>query len=229
MQTRPIRLRLPSRITSVKVGFDEELDRVYSPSKKGDETEAKLGLDDFVDYSQIDQRLNEDASFNVQCGKEVMALIRVSADPIPEIIAFTLEPAMVTVGETATLNWLTQNTEVCGVVIDSGLGSMESSGSMRVTPSETTTYTLRLTAPDMDDVTRDVTVEVRARPQPEEKLIAQTKRTGGGWRPRQGVQPRRDSRCGPDRCGSGAPINPHRHAPPEHAPSQHRHDHGVDR
>ena len=75
-----IRLRLPLRVSSVKVGFDEERDRTYLPQKNGDNTETEIPLSDFIDYDQIDQRLNEDALLNVQCGAEVMALIRVSAD-----------------------------------------------------------------------------------------------------------------------------------------------------
>ena len=75
-----IRLRLPRRITSVKVGFDEKLDQTYRPQKNGNNTETEIHLSDFIDYDQIDQRLNEDALLNVQCGADVVALIRVSAD-----------------------------------------------------------------------------------------------------------------------------------------------------
>ena len=75
-----IQLRLPRRISSVKVGFDEELDRTHRSQKNRDNTETEIHLSDFIDYDQIDQRLNEDALLNVQCGADVVALIRVSAD-----------------------------------------------------------------------------------------------------------------------------------------------------
>ena len=175
-----IQLRLPPRITSVSVGLDEELGRVYYPPKKGDETE--LPLADFVDYPQIYQRPYEDASLNVQCVEAVLTLIRVSADPMPDIVSFTSEPAAVAAGERATLQWVTRNAESNGVAINPGIGSVESSGSMAVAPTETKTFTLRLTASGMDDVTKDLTLTVRSRLQPGEKLFARVKRTDGGYR-----------------------------------------------
>ncbi len=71
-----IRLLLPLRVSSVKVGFDEELDRTYCPQK-----ETEIRLSDFIDYDQISQRLNEDSSLSIRCGEAVLPLIRVSADP----------------------------------------------------------------------------------------------------------------------------------------------------
>ena len=112
-----------------------------------------IPLSDFIDYDQIDQRLNEDALLNVQCGAEVMALIRVSADPVPTITTFTSEPTEVKIGETATLHWATQNAESDDVLvsISDGVGVVESIGSMEVMPTETKTFTLRLRAPGVDD------------------------------------------------------------------------------
>ena len=175
-----ILLRLPLRITSVSVGFDEELDRVYRPPKRGDETELRLA--DFVDYSQIDQRLNADALLNIQCGESVLTLIRVSADPVPMIISFTSNPAAVASGERATLQWVTRNAESDGVAIDPRIGPVESNGTMPVAPTETMTFTLKLTASGMNDVTKDLTLTVRSWPQPGEKLVAHVKRTDGGYR-----------------------------------------------
>ena len=173
-----IGLRLPVQITSVSVGFDEELDRVYRSSKSGDET--VLCLADFADYSQIDQRLNTDASLNVQCGEAVMTLFRVSADPVPRIISFSSEPAAVSAGEKALLQWATRNSESCGAAIEPDIGSVKLSGNIPVAPTETTTFTLRLTASGMDDVTTDITVTVRS--QLGKKLFARVKRKDGGLR-----------------------------------------------
>ena len=171
-----IRLRLPPVISSVMVGFHEELDRVYST--KAHETE--ICMTDFVDYSQIDQRLNADASLNVQCSEVVMTLIRVTADLLPRIIYFISEPTTVIAGEKALLRWVTQNAESCGIAIAPGIGSVGSSGNIPVTPTETTTFTLRLTAFDMDDVKTSHTVAVRSRLG--EKLCARLKRSNGGFR-----------------------------------------------
>ena len=173
-----IRLGLPSQITSVSVGFDEELGRVYRSPQSGDETE--LCLADFVDYSQIDQRLNTDASLNVQCGEAVMTVVRISADPVPRITSFSSEPATVSAGEKALLQWVTRNAESCEVAIDPDIGSVSLSGNMPIVPTETTTFTLRLTASGMDDVTTNITVTVRYRLG--EKLFACVKRKDGGLR-----------------------------------------------
>ena len=178
-----IRLRMPPRIASVKVGFDEELDRVYRRNEEG--APIKIFLTDFLDYSQIGQGLYEDTSLNVQCGNVPLSLIRVVGDPLPEIISFTAEPAMVIAGETATLRWDTQNSPVGGVVVEPGIGPVELSGSQTVEPAETTVYTLRLKASGIDDMTRDVTVRVRSQPD-EETLFARARRKDGGWRQGRG-------------------------------------------
>lgn len=186
-----IRLRLPLRVSSVKVGFDEELDRTYGPQKNGHHNETGIPLSDFIDYDQIDQRLNEDALLNVQCGADVMALIRVSADPVPTITTFTSEPTVVKIGETATLHWATQNAESddVSVSISDRVGVVKSSGSLEVMPEETTTFTLRITASGIEDVDQAVTVAVKTQPLTGEKLFAWVKcakRAGEGWRPGAG-------------------------------------------
>ena len=160
-----IRLLLPMRVSSIKVGFDEELDRTYRPQKNGDDTETEIRLSDFIDYAQIDQRLNEDSSLSIRCGEAVLPLIRVSADPVPKIISFTCEPATVAAGEMATLRWTAQNAEPSRIAIDPDIGSVKSNGSITVTPNETTVFTLRLTTSGTDEVTKAVSVTVRPRSQ----------------------------------------------------------------
>ena len=182
-----MRLRLPRRIKSVRVGFDDELKRVYRLVKG--ENDSSIPLADFVDYSQIDRRLNEAASLKfecldkaisaLQCGGVILTLIRVSADPVPAIISFICELATVPAGKQSTLHWATQNAEAGGVMIEPEIGAVESSGSLEVEPSETTAYTLRLSVSGMDDVTKTVTVTVGL---PPEKAIARVRRAGGGWR-----------------------------------------------
>ena len=179
-----IRLRLPPRIASIKAGFDKEVDRVYRPSSK--EAETEIPLADFVDYLQIDRRPFEDASFKVQCEEVVLILIRINADPVPTIISFTSEPTVVAKGEAATLNWVTRNTESEGVAIEPEIGSVESSGSMPVVPTETTTYTLTLMASGRDNVAKDLVLTVHSRPPTGERPVAHVKCTGGGWRQGKG-------------------------------------------
>ena len=160
-----IRLRLPLCVSSVKVGFDEELDRTYRPQKNGYDTEVEIRLSGFIDYAQIDQRLNEDSSLSIRCGEAVLPLIRVSADPVPTIISFTCEPATIAAGEMATLRWTAQNAEPSRIAIDPDIGSVKSNGSITVTPNETTVFTLRLTTSGTDEVTKAVSVIVRPRSQ----------------------------------------------------------------
>ncbi|MCS1410573.1 MAG: hypothetical protein M2R45_03768 [Verrucomicrobia subdivision 3 bacterium] len=179
-----IKLRLPRRLKSVRVGFDDELERTYQSEKGENNSWASLHLrlTDFVDYTQIDQRLKENASLNVECGDAKVSLILISADPVPKIVSFTHEPALVNAGGQVTLCWKTSGTEVDAITIDPEIGTVEANGSVVVAPSETTIYTLRLTASGLDDVTQIVTVVVDRPPQPVEKPIAHVKGVGGGWR-----------------------------------------------
>ena len=173
-----MRLRLPPRIASVGVGFDANMGRSYSSQNTKDGKICSIPLTDFNDYPEIDRRLNEDALLNVACEESVCTLIRVFADPVPTIISFTSEPATVNGEETAILHWITRNAETDGVAIIPVIGSVESSGSTTVTPTETTTFTLKLMASGMDVVTKDVTVTVRSRLQPGEALTARVRRGG---------------------------------------------------
>ena len=72
-----LRLRLPKRIRSVSVGFDDEIDRNCPSSTNG----VEIRLDNFRDYSQIDCQLPVEALFNVRIEDETLTLIRVSSDP----------------------------------------------------------------------------------------------------------------------------------------------------
>ena len=175
-----MRLRLPRRVKSFHVGFDDELEREYRYGRR--ETDGSIPLADFVDYTQIDQRLYEDASFKVKCGGAAFTLILISADPAPTIISFTHEPETVGAGEQATLRWKTRNAEADGVVIDPEIGAVKSSSSLQVALFKTRTYTLRLTAFGTDDVTKTVTVTVRPPAQGSEIPIAHVRRACGGWK-----------------------------------------------
>ena len=174
-----IRLRLPRQIRSFRVGFDDELDQAYR-SRTKEEDGAVIPLSDFVDYSQIDRRLREKVFLNVQCEDSMLALIQVSADPVPTIISFTCAPVVLSAGGKAVLHWKTQNAEAEGTAIEPGIGAVEPGGALEVSPCQTTTYTLKLAASGMDDVTRSVTVKLLLRP--DERPIAMVRRGGGGWR-----------------------------------------------
>jgi len=174
-----IDLRFPKRIKKVHVGFNGELDREYPFESK--HSGVSIPLKDFGDYSQIDRRLSQDARFNVKCGEATLTLIRISADPT--ITSFTCEPENIFTGEQATLSWSTRHADGGRVTIDPGVGSVALSGSCKIAPVETTTYTLRLESSGTEELTKTVTVTVRSSPQHRGKPIARVIRQGdGGWR-----------------------------------------------
>jgi peptidoglycan-associated lipoprotein len=64
----------------------------------------------------------------------------VGATGRPTISAFTIEPATVERGQSATLRWSVAN--ATSVIIDRGIGSVDVSGQRTVVPADSTTYTL---------------------------------------------------------------------------------------
>jgi len=75
----------------------------------------------------------------------------------PPTVTFSAEPSTVTLGESSTLAWATTNAE--SVSIDQGIGGVSLNGSVRVSPIETTTYTIMAAGPG-GAATDNVTVEV---------------------------------------------------------------------
>ena len=82
----------------------------------------------------------------------------------PRVAQFTAEPTSIQRGQSSTLRW-----EVTGAVtsvsINQGVGTVQSTGSSRVNPSDSTTYTLTATGPG-GSVTSSATVNVSAPPPP---------------------------------------------------------------
>ena len=181
-----IELRLPRHVASVSAGFDEALNRTCQARQGDQHAVATVRMLDFVDYSHIDQPRYRDASFGVRCDGAVLSLIRVHADPLPAVVSFACEPQAVTAGAVMTLSWRTRSTEPGGVAIVPGIGAVAASGSVTVTPSKTTTFTLRLAASGLEDVTQSVLVTVLSRAQVAGGLVARVKRAGGGWRDAKG-------------------------------------------
>ena len=60
--------------------------------------------------------------------------------PAPSITAFTAEPSSIERGQSSTLSWSV--TDASNISIDNGIGTVQASGSRRVFPSASTTYTL---------------------------------------------------------------------------------------
>jgi peptidoglycan-associated lipoprotein len=94
----------------------------------------------------------------------------------PTVAQFTAEPTSIQRGQTSTLRWEITGA-VTGVSIDQGVGTVQSTGSSRVNPSDSTTYTLTASGPG-GSITRSATVNVSAPPPPPEPPPAAPTRTG---------------------------------------------------
>ena len=161
-----IRVRVPMRIKSLSVGFDDELDRSYQANAmdstdNNGKREVELPLMEFADCAQISERLFEDVSFNASCGSQTLALVIVCADPAPRILSLDCESESIAAGDSATLRWKTRNTDGVKVSVRPDIGLVAPCGSLEVSPTETTTYTLRLAATGMVDVTQAIIVAVK--------------------------------------------------------------------
>ena len=177
-----VRLRLPKRIRSFRVGFGEELEQSYS-SRVRKEHGTEILLLDFIDHLQIDRRLSENVSLNARCDGQLVALVRVSADPIPAIVSFVCSTDRISPGGKAMLRWETRNAGAGDVqiAIEPGIGTVDPDGACEIAPCETTVYTLVLKSLGMEEVTESLTVKLV--PPPAEKPIVKCK---AGWRPGRG-------------------------------------------
>jgi peptidoglycan-associated lipoprotein len=115
-------------------------------------------------------------AFTVSCGGKKAPIPPPPAAPVasgapapapsgarPTVATFTVEPSSIERGQAAVLRWsVTGATEVS---IDRGIGTVASTGTSRVTPSETTTYTLNASGPG-GNATATATVTITAPPPP---------------------------------------------------------------
>ena len=159
---------LQKRLQSIQVGFDHELNLNYR-RKQGDCT-ISIPLRDFVDHTQIDERLSTDTQFKAELAGTQLPLIVISADPLPKIESFNASPMRILKGEEVTLRWVTSEANQAQVRITPGIGLVESEGHCIVRPIETTAYTLSLVAYDTCRVERVVTVNVDLPDRPIEYL-----------------------------------------------------------
>ena len=175
---------LSKRQASVRVGFGDDLDQPYRRTIKNDH--ISVPLVHFVDHAQIDKRLSDDACFNVECAQEIVPLIVISADPMPEILSFDAEPTTIVVGEETALEWKTRNASNVRIAIVPDAGAVEVDGTCIVCPAETTTYTLMLAVLGADDISRTVTVTVNSPAIPGEQQAPRVISTASGWRTGKG-------------------------------------------
>jgi peptidoglycan-associated lipoprotein len=80
----------------------------------------------------------------------------------PTISSFTAEPNPITMGQSTMLSWRTSN--VTGVSIDNGIGTVEDSGSRRLSPSRSITYKVTATGAEGRIATAEVRITVDSPP-----------------------------------------------------------------
>ncbi len=175
---------LSRRFKSVRAGFDDEVTRSYTRTMDKDHIEVPLVH--FVDYVQINQRLNDDVHFNIKWAGKIVPLIMISADPMPKVLSFTAEPATIFAGQETIVEWTTRDAGDARVTIDPDIGVVDSGGRFTVRPADTTRYTLTLRVPGTNDINSTVTVTVEQVGKLGERLAARVMSTGGGWRDGKG-------------------------------------------
>ena len=95
-------------------------------------------------------------SVNTVTSTVTLTLLPEEPDPPPSIGFFTAAPTAILLGEFTTLSWSTRDAET---VLLEGIGEVQASGSVILTPEETTTYRLTATS-SVDSVSETVTVTV---------------------------------------------------------------------
>ena len=91
----------------------------------------------------------------------------------PTVAQFTAEPTSLQRGQTSTLRWEVTGS-VTSVSINQDIGTVQSTGSSRVNPSDSTTYTLTATGPG-GSITGSATVNVSAPPPPPSDTVVAPK------------------------------------------------------
>lgn len=178
-----LRIRLPPCVKSVQAGFDEDLDARYSREDRA----CLIPLLDFVDYPQIDEVLLEDALLNLQFDRPgvesvTLPVMRLTADPVPEIVVFESIPATVDGDHATTLRWITRNAAGASIRIEPDIGEVGPNGSVDMHPQGAVRYTLTLTKAGHPDLARSVTCKTQPRARSGLQPRPQVVRTGGGWR-----------------------------------------------
>jgi len=82
----------------------------------------------------------------------------------PSVAQFSAEPTSIQRGQSSTLRWEVTGS-VTSVSIDNGIGTVQNTGSRRVFPNDSTTYTLTASGPG-GNTTASVTVSVTTPPPP---------------------------------------------------------------
>jgi len=120
--------------------------------------------DDIVLYKDVTLKSSNDITVFLggSPGASISIMINNEDIPVPmPAVSFSAEPDSILQGESALLSWAATLADT--VTIDPGIGMVADNGSMTVSPTETTTYTLTATGPG-GSVSEQATVEVVTTP-----------------------------------------------------------------
>ena len=146
---------LSTREKSIRAGFDDDCEQPYS--RKIEDDHIAIPLEHFLDYDQIDRRLSADSQFSVEWAKEIVPIVVVSADPMPEVASFGASPATIRAGDEAILEWRVRNAVDARIGIEPGVGMVAPDGTATVRPSQSTRFTLTTAAIGVDELVKAVT------------------------------------------------------------------------
>ena len=178
---------LSRRFDSVRAGFDDEPGQTYR--RTGESDRIPIPLDHFADHRQIGRRLNESARFSIEVAGTRLPIVAVSADPAPEIVSFTANPARILAVQAAILELTTRYADDARATLEPDVGVVERDENRRaVRPAETTRYTLTLAVPG-GDVSGTVEIAVASPPGPGGRAAARVRSLRGGWRGGKGFSP----------------------------------------
>ena len=120
----------------------------------------QVRLDGYEPYNgRADVKLGEKSPINAN---DLKPSPTPATPQLPTIVFFVASESTVSVGKSVELRWkLFWRTQNAKVFIDQGIGSVEESGSLPVTPSKTTTYTLTARGRGGDEKKKSVTVTVK--------------------------------------------------------------------
>lgn len=93
------------------------------------------------------------------CKKKLPTSPDIPTEVLPTITSFTASPTSITFGESSILSWSTKN--ATSISINQGVGNVSATGTVEVSPEETTTFILTATNSD-GSKTQSCTIEVVA-------------------------------------------------------------------
>ena len=101
------------------------------------------GANDSVDVTPSESRGYTIIARNGQGETSAGLAVTVNVGPRPKVIQFTANPMQIVVGDSSTLSWVVEDAD--SVEISPGIGKVDLTGNRKVTPAETTLYTLTAT------------------------------------------------------------------------------------